>query len=333
MGYGETAAVGYGEATSRESQIVPASSSLGRPPRPSREHTHAVRLVESYLALSRIVTAVRTVRAAVDISRTIVSVSRTRQITLLAAGVAFYAFLSFVPLMLLVVGVAALVGGEAVAIYVQEAAEDVLTPSAQELLAEALVDDAGRRNATAVGAVGLIWAASRVFRGLDQAFARIYGTAGEKSILGTVRDGIVVAVAITLGLVLVALLEVAIALVPVSGIAILGPVFVLLALLAAFLPLYLVFPDVDLRVRDALPGALLAAVGWLVLSRTFSLYVSVVEGGPIYGALGAVFLVLIWLYLGAILLVFGAVVNAVLADRHRIASYKVADPDSIANDR
>lgn len=44
--------------------------------------------------------------------RNVLAVARERQLTLIAAGVAFYAFLSLVPIALLVIGVATSLGGD-----------------------------------------------------------------------------------------------------------------------------------------------------------------------------------------------------------------------------
>ncbi|WP_290809846.1 YihY/virulence factor BrkB family protein [Halovivax sp.] len=247
--------------------------------------------------------------------RDVVHVARTQQLTLLAAGVAFYAFLSLVPIALLAFGVAASLGGEAFARGLSAAVEDFLTPSAQELLAEALVDETGRRSATVVGALGIVWGSSRVLRGLDRAFSQVYGTVAEKSLLDTFWDAAVVAGAVAAGIAIVGALEVAIAMAPVPGTSLVAPALVFPALVAAFLPMYVVFPGPEVGLREALPGTMLAAIGWLVLSRTFAIYAAVAAGSAIYGALGGVLLVLVWLYVGAIVVVFGAVVNAVLADR------------------
>ncbi len=243
-----------------------------------------------------------------------VYVARSRQLTLLSAGVAFYAFLSLVPIALLSVGIASSLGGEALARRLSGAAAEFLTPSAQELLAEALVDDTGRRGATVVGAIGIVWGSSRVLRGLDRAFSIVYGTGGEQSLLDNFWDAAVVAGAVTAGLGLVAGLEYAIARAPIPGTSLIVTALVFPALVAAFLPLYVVFPAQRVTIREALPGTMLAAVGWIVLSRTFAIYAAIASASAIYGALGGVLLVLVWLYLGAIVVVFGAVVNAVLAD-------------------
>ncbi|GAB3677471.1 YihY/virulence factor BrkB family protein [Halopiger thermotolerans] len=250
-----------------------------------------------------------------EVARRMTTLAQTQQLTLLAAGVAFYGFISLVPLLLLALGIAASIGGQALAVRLTVAASDVLTPAARELVAETVLDETGRQSATVVGAFGLLWGASRVLRGLDRAFSQVYGTVGEKSVIDTIWDATIVFLVIAVGLGLVGALEFAIRFAPLVGLEYLGSVFLVLGLIATFLPLYVVFPDADVDVWEALPGTVVAAVGWFVLSRTFSIYASVATDYVVYGALGAVFLVLIWLYLGSIILLFGAICNAVLADR------------------
>ncbi|ELY80661.1 ribonuclease BN [Natrinema pellirubrum DSM 15624] len=254
-----------------------------------------------------------------DLTGRVLRLAKDQQLTLLAAGVAFYGFLSLVPLMLLALGLAASVGGEALADRLSAAATDILTVQAQTLLADAVTDETGRRGATVAGILGLLWGSSRVLRGLDRAFSQVYDTVGEKSLLDTIWDAMIVSIAITAGLALLGALELVVRFPPgleVSfAVAVVGQLFVVLGLFVTFLPLYVIFPDANVGIREAAPGTVIAAVGWFVLSRTFSLYAGLLSDYAVYGALGAVFLVLIWLYVGAIILVFAAVVNAVLADR------------------
>ncbi|WP_226007653.1 YihY/virulence factor BrkB family protein [Natrinema salinisoli] len=241
--------------------------------------------------------------------------AREQQLTLLSAGVAYYGFLSLVPLMLLALALAASIGGEVLADRLTAAASDVLTLQAQQLLTEAVNDQTGRRGATVVGILGLLWGSSRVLRGLDRAFSQVYGTVGEKSLLDTIWDATIVSIVIALGLTLVGVLELAFRLLPWLEVTVVAQLFVLLGLVVTFLPLYVVFPDADVGLREAAPGTVIAAVGWYALSQTFSLYAGLLTEYAVYGALGAVFLVLIWLYAGAIILIFAAVINAVLANR------------------
>lgn len=254
-------------------------------------------------------------RRLLQVGRRAVFLARTEQLTLLAAGVAYYAFVSLVPLMLLALGLAATIGGQQLAGYVTTAADDVLTPPAQQLLAETITNEAGRQSATIVGAIGLLWGSSRIFRGLDRAFSRIYGTASSKSLIDTFWDSLLVVVAVTGGLIGITIVETVLALVPIVGAALIGPVLVIVGLFTAFFPMFFVFPGPDIGIREAIPGTVVASLGWFLLSRVFSVYAELVDEYAVYGALGAVLLVLIWLYIGSIIVIFGAVVNAVLAGR------------------
>lgn len=250
-----------------------------------------------------------------ELTERAIRLARDEQMTLLAAGVAFYGFLSLVPLVLLALGIAASIGGEALAARLMVAVDNVFTPPARELLAETIFDETNRQGATVVGILGLLWGSSRVLRGLDRAFSEVYGTAGSKSLFDSIWDATIVALVISLGLVLVGVLEFLLRFVPGFEMMIVGQLFVVIGLVATFLPLYVVFPDANVGVREAIPGAVVAAVGWFGLSQTFWVYADLVTEYTVYGALGAVFLVLVWLYVGAVLLVFGAILNAVLASR------------------
>ena len=84
-----------------------------------------------------------------------------------------------------------------------------------------------------------------------------------------------------------------------------------LGLVLAFLPMFYVFPDVDVTAREVLPGVLVAAVGWAALQGLFQVYVLVATGGGATGVLTGVMLLLTWLYFGGVIVLLGVVVNAV----------------------
>ena len=61
------------------------------------------------------------------------------------------------------------------------------------------------------------------------------------------------------------------------------------------------------------PGAILSVVGWLAISIGFSFYVeNFASYSIIYGTLGTVIVLLIWLYLTAVILILGAEMNVVI---------------------
>jgi membrane protein len=105
----------------------------------------------------------------------------------------------------------------------------------------------------------------------------------------------------------------------------LGLGLLLVGLTGVFLPLYYYLPDAGLDVRDALPGAVLAAVGWVLLQAGFQVYAANAPQFRLYGVIGGVLLLVTWFYIAAILLLVGAAVNHVLAGT---GSEKSPAPDS-----
>ena len=66
------------------------------------------------------------------------------------------------------------------------------------------------------------------------------------------------------------------------------------------------------------PGALLALVAWMLLSIGFSFYVeNFANYSVIYGTLGAVIVLLVWLFLSAATLIMGAEVNGMIREWHQ----------------
>lgn len=234
-------------------------------------------------------------------------------LSLLAAALAYYAFVSAVPLVVLGVLVATTLGGAALAEQVVGLAERFLAPAGEDLLRGAVTSRTGAGGVTAVGLLLLLWGALKAFRALDRAFSLVYGTAEAQSLPASVRDALVALAAVGLGGAatfvvggLIAVLEGA-----VGGL--LGPIALVPTLFVVFLPLYYLFPDVDCRLREVVPGTVLVAVGWSILGSVFAIYAATVASASVYGLLGGVLLALTWLYLGAFLLLLGAATNAVRA--------------------
>jgi membrane protein len=92
-----------------------------------------------------------------------------------------------------------------------------------------------------------------------------------------------------------------------------------------FATLYLFGPSVSSRLRRTWVGALVAAILWEVTKSLFAVYVkSFSSYQMLYGSVGSVIAVLIWLYLSGALFALGAEINSVLAlrrDRHPPATH------------
>ena len=87
---------------------------------------------------------------------------------------------------------------------------------------------------------------------------------------------------------------------------------VLLLLIAAIDQLYFIGPAAALRWRWVTPGAVVAVLGWVAASLGFSLYVRHFGSyNATYGSIGAVIILLTWMYLTAFFILLGAEINVV----------------------
>jgi len=107
----------------------------------------------------------------------------------------------------------------------------------------------------------------------------------------------------------------------------LGPVFVAMirtiywpaiavVLILAMTVLYRAAPNVELRLKWVVPGAIVFTIGWLVTTAIFAAYVQSFGSYRLtYGTLGGVVVLLLWFYLTALLFILGAELNDVVHDR------------------
>jgi membrane protein len=86
-----------------------------------------------------------------------------------------------------------------------------------------------------------------------------------------------------------------------------------LILFFIFLILYYFSPSQKITCRTAVPGAAIAAIGWLLISLGFSFYVNHFSNySATYGSLGGIIILMLWLYVSAFILMLGGEINALL---------------------
>ncbi|WP_129114325.1 YihY/virulence factor BrkB family protein [Halegenticoccus tardaugens] len=251
--------------------------------------------------------------AVVDTAKAVVREVQEREVTFLAASISYYAFISLIPLLVLAFVVALFVGGESLQREIATLAGRYLLPEGEQLVRSAVDNQTGQGSVGLVSFLLTTWGALKLFRGVDTAFSRVYGS-DTGGIADQVKDGLLVITSIAVGVLGVFVVSAAISLVEVPFIGVVSSLLLLATLIAAFFPLYYVFPDVDVTPREVLPGTVFTAVGWAVLAGLFGVYADL-AGGSVAGALGAVLLLLTWFYFGGTLLLVGAVINAVSGDR------------------
>jgi len=260
--------------------------------------------------------------------------------THLAAMVAYFALLSFVPLVFLALALLGLAHrADASDFLVRELSRAFPGTSLKSIitLLHRVQDNAATLGI--VGAVALLWSSLSLFSALESAFNIVYGVANRSFLRGK-------ALAATMMVATITTLFVSL-LVGALGVEVLkhyAPGFVANAVLAyavsiavsltgVFLFLvavYWVLPTADVKLQDALPGALLAA---LVLEASFQVlpvFVRIAGISPTLRVLGGPVILLLWLYLMANVIVFGAELNWWRAERRGLRTVEPAPLEGLA---
>jgi membrane protein len=247
-------------------------------------------------------------------------------VSLLAAGVAFYAFLAIFPAIIVVVTVYGMVSEpEQVESQVGEFAKS-LPAGADELLIGQLTNvvNAPRQSLSiglAISLLALLWSVSSGVQGLVKSLNVIYD---EQETRGFVKlRGL--SLLLTLGAIVVAVVALALITVFPSFVESLGLgragelaasvarwVVLAVLVLVALDVLYRLAPDrASPRWRWVSWGAVAALVLWLLASIGFSWYVDNFGNyNQTYGALAAVIILLLWLFLSAFAILLGAEIDA-----------------------
>lgn len=236
-----------------------------------------------------------------------------KEVPFLAASIAYYAFAALIPLFLVTFIVISVIGGTDLAVRIMIVTQGFLTPTSQELIRNAILQTEGRVGVVIGATIVFGWSVFRLLRGLDIAISMVYETDMSPPILTQVTTAAMLFLALLIagtGLIGISVLFTVLPDVPLIGFASAGAMLV--TLVVVFWPIYYLLPAVDHSIFDALPGTIVAAVSWAILNTLFGIYAAHATQYEVYGALGGVLLLLAWFYISGVILVFGAVINAVL---------------------
>jgi membrane protein len=239
--------------------------------------------------------------------------------THLAAMIAYFALLSFVPLTFLALALLGLTGRADESSFLVKEIKHALpgTPIVRIVDLVHTVQD----NAAALGIVGgaaLLWTSLSLFSVLESAFNIVYGRPNRSFLRGKgVAVVFMVGSLVTLFVALLAgSIGVAAAKQYIPGLADNGfvayalSIAVSLAGLFVFLlSCYRLLTNADVSVREALPGALLATVLLEATFQVLPLYQRYANLNPTLRAFGSPAILLVWLYVMANVIVFGAELN------------------------
>jgi membrane protein len=238
----------------------------------------------------------------------------------LAAAIAFWAFFSIFPLL---IGILSLAGYLLQSAELQARIYEVVTdmfPGSASLVRDnldAVVQYRGTMSWVGIG--GLLWTASKGFGAITRAVNRALGAERtDNFLLSRIRNFfMVVAVSVLMIASIAITVALEIALDP-SFLSRLGLDAVNLPRLqgwtANFVLVFLIFaliyklaPYVEVRWRQVLPGALLAAALFELVKSVFVVYLDrIADFEAVYGSLSSIIVLLLWLYLSAVILIYGA---------------------------
>lgn len=94
--------------------------------------------------------------------------------------------------------------------------------------------------------------------------------------------------------------------IPVNMIGIVNTVFTFTVLLVLFMAIFKMLPDVKIKWRQVLPGAIVTTLLFFFGKYLIGLYISGNTMASLYGAAGSVIVLLLWIYFSSFILYFGA---------------------------
>jgi membrane protein len=236
--------------------------------------------------------------------------------THLAAMIAYFALLAFVPLLFLALSLIALAGEPSESSYLIEQLRRAFPASSVDRLVEVVREV--QESATQLGIIGgiaLIWAALGLFSVLESAFNIVYGTTNRPFLHQKLF--VLALAAASLILLFVALVVSSVGVGIAQDTAVVGSVLAYVyaiaistALVFAFVwSVYTLLTNEPLTWRETLPGAVFAAVLLEASFQVLPIFVRAAEGFVALQAFGGLALLLFWLYVMANILVLGAEVN------------------------
>jgi membrane protein len=244
--------------------------------------------------------------------------------THLAAMIAYFALLSFVPLLLLSLALLGLADQATPhSFFVREVGKDFPSASINSILHAIRQIQANSAALGIVGAAFLLWSSVSFFSVLESAFNIVYGRPNRGWLHGKARATLLMVgslVALFTSLVIgsfggEALKRYA----GFSGSSLFANVVsIAVSIVGIFVFLssaYYVLTNLDLEWREVLPGAIAAAI---TLEATFQLlpvFVGISKHNPVLQTLSGTAVLLVWLYLMANVIVLGAEVNFYLRGR------------------
>lgn len=255
----------------------------------------------------------------------------------LAAEMTYHAILAVFPFLIFLVGIVSILdvvfGIPDLTDRIMNQTASVMPEDAQSVLRDSVsgvVTGGGGGFAIGFGLLGALWAASNAFntaiKALNVAYDAEESRGFVKKRLMALLLTVIVATLLLLGAALIGTGQFV-----AGGIGgalgwpapftalynVVTPILALLVVAFGASVLYWLAPNVKQKFRWVTPGSVLFVIAWLIFSIGFAFYIgNFANYNEVYGSLGAVIILLIWMYWSNLLLLVGAELDAAVARRY-----------------
>lgn len=244
----------------------------------------------------------------------------------LAATLAFYFILAIFPLMIFVLAGVSLfdIDNEEVSAIITEFFPGEIGETFSSIVLNTIGEP--QIGLLSIGFLGTLWSASNAINAFIRSVNRAYNIEETRHFLKLRGTAIILTIAMVILIIITLALPVfgnvileglenflSIPSEVVSVLSNLRWVVAFIIMIASLMVLYWISPNEKIRLRHALPGAIIATVGWQLISFFFSLYVSNFGNfESTYGPLAGVIILMFWFFITGIILIVGAEVNATI---------------------
>ncbi len=206
----------------------------------------------------------------------------------------------------------------------------LLPPETTEFLDIYIADIANAHTPSIVSLsiITTIYSANRVVRSLENAVNKAYGSSKKRGFLHGISTSVLFTVCLAITVLAVIILTVvsenvfiyllsfqSISSWVISHIMLLKWLLTILVMFLTVSSFYYYMPTKKVSYKSVIPGTITTILGTSIFSLIFNSYIKFTAGfSIIYSSIGAVFILIFWLYFAGIILVMGAEINCAIAE-------------------
>lgn len=247
----------------------------------------------------------------------------------LGAQLAYYLILSFFPFLIFLMTILGFSKLDSMRII--EGLNTILPSSVFELTSTIVVEVVENQYTGLLGVSIILsmWAASSAFRAVTKGINKAYNIKENRSLIKRV----IIALICTFALAFIIIVSLALLVfgdlignllttyLPYDALIrkiwdLVRYLMVLTIMICIFAGIYRYTPSKRISWKEVFPGAIVSTIGWVIVSLGFSFYINNFSNySRLYGSLGAVFVLMTWLYITSIIFILGGEINSVLVIR------------------